>query len=189
MLSFLFAPSYPGPCLGSSSLLAQCFAYARLKLMTDQYVLPGQIIIRQRGSTFHPGQHVRMGIDKTLYATEPGYIKYYTHHLPFPHRQSVLPSISSSSPLSPSAPPVSSPNTSSTEGGSIEITESNSQEYIPSDITANVAPPVKRPRSLRQYVGIVRSREDRLPRDESSVGRDRRFWGWPKEMKEVAAGL
>jgi large subunit ribosomal protein L27 len=108
-----------------------------------------------------------MGIDKTLYATEPGYIKYYTHHLPFPHRQASLPSISSS----------------------IEVNESNSQEYIPSEVTANIAPPVKRPRGLRQYVGIVRSRDEKLPRDEASVGRDRRFWGWPKEVKEGAIGL
>jgi large subunit ribosomal protein L27 len=159
-------------------------AYARTN-NSDQYILPGQIIIRQRGSTFHPGQHVRMGIDKTLYATEPGYIKYYTHHLPFPHRQASLPSISS-----PSSPSLSSSSTSTDgEGGSIEINESNSQKYIPSEVTANIAPPVKRPRGLRQYVGIVRSRNEKLPRDEVSVGRDRRFWGWPKEVKEGAIGL
>jgi large subunit ribosomal protein L27 len=117
-----------------------------------------------------------MGIDKTLYATEPGYIKYYTHHLPFPHRQASLPSISSSTPSASSS-------SSSAEAGSIEVNESNSQEYIPSEVTANIAPPVKRPR------GIVRSRDEKLPRDEASVGRDRRFWGWPKEVKEGAIGL
>ena len=26
---------------------------------TDQYVIPGNIIVRQRGTLFHPGQHVR----------------------------------------------------------------------------------------------------------------------------------
>jgi ribosomal protein L27 len=26
---------------------------------TDQYVIPGNIIVRQRGTQFHPGQHVR----------------------------------------------------------------------------------------------------------------------------------
>lgn len=43
--------------------------------------------------------------------------------------------------------------------------------------------PVKRPRSLRQYVGIVREREEKLPRDVQAEGRDRRFWGWPKEAE------
>jgi ribosomal protein L27 len=27
---------------------------------TDQYVIPGNIIVRQRGTQFHPGQHVRL---------------------------------------------------------------------------------------------------------------------------------
>lgn len=27
--------------------------------MTDQYVQPGNIIVRQRGTLFHPGQYVR----------------------------------------------------------------------------------------------------------------------------------
>ena len=26
----------------------------------DQYVIPGNIIVRQRGTQFHPGQHVRL---------------------------------------------------------------------------------------------------------------------------------
>jgi large subunit ribosomal protein L27 len=111
-----------------------------------------------------------MGIDKTLYATEPGYIKYYTHHLPFPHRQS------------------QSLSHVESKGGSIEVNEENSESFIPLDTdtpTPIATAPVKRPRGLRQYVGIVRSREDRLPRDEVSEGRDRRFWGWPKEVAEV----
>lgn len=33
---------------------------------TDQYVIPGNIIVRQRGTQFHPGQHVRLS-----YTTSP----------------------------------------------------------------------------------------------------------------------
>lgn len=135
----------------------------------DQYVLPGQIIIRQRGSTFHAGQHVQEGKDRTLYATEPGYIKFYTHHLAFPHRPS---SFGSAGPSSVGM------------GANIEINESNGESFISSSDTPALAP-VKRPRGLRQYVGIVRNREDRLPRDEVTEGRDRRFWGWPKETVEA----
>ena len=114
-----------------------------------------------------------MGTDKTLYATEPGYVKYYTHDQPFPHRSSPFLASSTSSTNSTFA---------SEESGSFEINESNSEEYVPSEYSQ---PPVKRPRGLRQYVGIVRSREDRLPRDEAREGRDRRFWGWPKEVASV----
>jgi len=114
-----------------------------------------------------------MGTDKTLYATEPGYVKYYTHDQPFPHRPS---------PFLASSNPSTNSTSTSEESGSFEINESNSEEYVPSEYSQ---PPVKRPRGLRQYVGIVRSREDRLPRDEAREGRDRRFWGWPKEVASV----
>ena len=42
-------------------------------------------------------------------------------------------------------------------------------------------PDVKRPRGLKGFIGIVRSKEEVLPRDERSLGRERMFWGLPKE--------
>ncbi|KAI0005993.1 ribosomal L27 protein-domain-containing protein [Russula compacta] len=48
-----------------------------VKKFSDQYVIPGNIIVRQRGTQFHPGQHVKMGRDHTLYATLPGYVRFY----------------------------------------------------------------------------------------------------------------
>ncbi|KAH9001311.1 ribosomal L27 protein-domain-containing protein [Lactarius akahatsu] len=48
-----------------------------VKKFSDQYVIPGNIIVRQRGTQFHPGQHVKMGRDHTLYATVPGYVRFY----------------------------------------------------------------------------------------------------------------
>lgn len=105
---------------------------------------PGTIIVRQRGATFHPGQNVAVGKDFTVYALQPGYVKFYQHHLPYPHL-------------------------------------SRPDQPGPQNV-----PPVKRPRQFRQFVGIVRDREDKLPRDERAVGRERRFWGWPKDKVEVA---
>ncbi|KAF2220652.1 ribosomal L27 protein-domain-containing protein [Elsinoe ampelina] len=43
----------------------------------DQYVIPGNILYRQRGTLWFPGSNVGMGRDHTLYATAPGYVKYY----------------------------------------------------------------------------------------------------------------
>jgi large subunit ribosomal protein L27 len=43
-----------------------------------QYVLSGTIIVRQRGSTFHPGDNVGMGRDYTLFATADGKVRF-TH--------------------------------------------------------------------------------------------------------------
>ncbi|KAI0093973.1 ribosomal L27 protein-domain-containing protein [Irpex rosettiformis] len=48
-----------------------------IKKFAEQYVIPGNIIVRQRGTWFHPGQHAKMGKDHTIYATVPGFVRYY----------------------------------------------------------------------------------------------------------------
>ena len=47
------------------------------------YVVPGNIILRQRGSKWHPGLNVRMGRDHTLYALTHGFVEY--HRSPRPN--------------------------------------------------------------------------------------------------------
>lgn len=47
-----------------------------VKRYGGEYVIPGNIIVRQRGSTFHPGKNVAMGRDYTLYATAKGYVYF-----------------------------------------------------------------------------------------------------------------
>lgn len=37
----------------------------------------GNIIIRQRGTVWHPGYNTGLGRDHTIFATEPGYVKFY----------------------------------------------------------------------------------------------------------------
>ncbi|KAJ2451531.1 54S ribosomal protein L2 mitochondrial [Coemansia sp. RSA 2424] len=49
-----------------------------MKKQQDEYVIPGNIIVRQRGTKFHPGENVGMGKDHTLFALQPGYVKVYT---------------------------------------------------------------------------------------------------------------
>ncbi len=39
-------------------------------------VIPGNIIIRQKGTKFHPGDGVLMGKDYTLFAVVEGVVKY-----------------------------------------------------------------------------------------------------------------
>lgn len=46
------------------------------KLYGGQTVRAGQIIIRQRGTKFHPGTGVRRGGDDTLFAVLDGIIAY-----------------------------------------------------------------------------------------------------------------
>lgn len=129
-------------------------------------MLPGQILVRQRGTKVHPGQHIGIGRDHTLYALEPGYVKYYTARTYYPHRGEAAEYHAALREMGP------------VEG---KVTSSVAARNLGNADVNN-------PRGMRQYVGIVRSKDERLPRDEEALGRDRRFRGWPKETQDADAG-
>ncbi len=64
---------------GGSSRNGRDSAGRRLgvKMFGGQLVIPGNIIVRQRGTKFHAGRNVAMGKDHTLYALEMGRVKFY----------------------------------------------------------------------------------------------------------------
>ncbi len=47
-----------------------------VKRYGNQIVSPGEIIIRQVGSRFHPGEGTRMGRDFTIFAVRRGRVKF-----------------------------------------------------------------------------------------------------------------
>ena len=47
-----------------------------VKIFDGQLVRPGTIIVRQRGTHFHPGDNVGKGGDDTLFATAEGTVKF-----------------------------------------------------------------------------------------------------------------
>jgi len=49
-----------------------------VKLFGGQTATAGNIIIRQRGTKFHPGRNVGIGKDYTLYALKDGIIQFQT---------------------------------------------------------------------------------------------------------------
>ena len=49
-----------------------------VKKSGGQAVIPGNIIIRQRGTKFYPGANVGMGKDHTLFATAEGRVEFTT---------------------------------------------------------------------------------------------------------------
>lgn len=65
---------------GGSTQLGRDSISKRLgvKLYTGQKVKPGNIIVRQRGTKFRPGNGVKRGNDDTLYAVKNGIIKFQT---------------------------------------------------------------------------------------------------------------
>lgn len=69
-------------------LLVNKFAPANLCFSdSDQYVIPGNIIYKQRGTIWHPGENTIMGRDHTIHAAVAGYVKYYRDPQLHPKRQ------------------------------------------------------------------------------------------------------
>ena len=46
------------------------------KRADGQFVLAGNILVKQRGTKIHPGTNVMKGGDDTLFTTVDGYVKY-----------------------------------------------------------------------------------------------------------------
>ena len=63
---------------GGSSRNGRDSAGRRLgvKKFGGEIVVPGNILVRQRGTKFHPGANVGLGRDHTLFALEPGRVKF-----------------------------------------------------------------------------------------------------------------
>jgi large subunit ribosomal protein L27 len=49
-----------------------------VKKFGGERVVSGNIIIRQRGTKWHPGANVGLGRDYTIFATVDGTVKFYT---------------------------------------------------------------------------------------------------------------
>ncbi|MDR2926575.1 MAG: 50S ribosomal protein L27 [Azoarcus sp.] len=47
-----------------------------VKRYGGQFVTAGNILVRQRGTQFHPGEHVGIGKDHTLFALVDGTVKF-----------------------------------------------------------------------------------------------------------------
>ena len=63
---------------GGSSRNGRDSAGRRLgvKKFGGEIVIPGNIIVRQRGTKFHPGSNVGIGKDHTIFATKDGKVAF-----------------------------------------------------------------------------------------------------------------
>ena len=50
-----------------------------LKIFGGQKIKTGQIIVRQRGTKFHPGEGVGLGRDHTLFSLKEGTVEFKRH--------------------------------------------------------------------------------------------------------------
>lgn len=63
--------------------------YLGIKRYGGQIVGSGEIIVRQRGTKFHPGMHVGMGKDHTLFAKKAGRVVFAIKGPQRKHRVSI----------------------------------------------------------------------------------------------------
>lgn len=63
---------------GGSTSLGRDSVSKRLgvKIFGNQAVKTGDIIVRQKGTKYHPGKNVKMGGDSTLYSMATGLVKF-----------------------------------------------------------------------------------------------------------------
>jgi large subunit ribosomal protein L27 len=50
-----------------------------VKRFGGEFVIPGNIIVRQRGTKFHPGENVGLGRDHTIFSKIEGYVVFETY--------------------------------------------------------------------------------------------------------------
>ena len=51
-----------------------------VKMFAGEVVTGGEIIVRQRGTRFKPGEGVGLGRDHTIFATRPGKVQFADGH-------------------------------------------------------------------------------------------------------------
>jgi large subunit ribosomal protein L27 len=49
-----------------------------IKRYGGEHVIPGNILVRQRGTQWHPGKNVGMGTDHTIFAEVEGEVEFAT---------------------------------------------------------------------------------------------------------------
>ncbi|KAK9898363.1 hypothetical protein P389DRAFT_32808 [Cystobasidium minutum MCA 4210] len=148
-----------------------------VKRFGGQYVKAGEILLRQRGTSWWPGQHVGMGRDHTLFALEPGYVRMYKEPRTAkqtPGSKNILQAPSfrnmiSHNPATGQAIPVSPQTSASSTTSSTSFSTSSEA----AETTAGTRDLIKR--KERRYIGIVLDRDEQLPRDLREQGRSRRL--------------
>ena len=62
-----------------------------VKAFGGEQISAGSIIVRQRGTKFHPGTNVGLGKDHTLFALVDGHVKFETKGALNKHQVSIVP--------------------------------------------------------------------------------------------------
>lgn len=115
---------------------------------------PGQIIYRQRGTSWHPGPNAAIGKDHTIFATAPGYVHFYYADA-----------------ASPSEPPSSTPATP-LSGMNLPIKKLSPTTFQAKELCTTPHPSSKK--QQRRYIAVSPNPETTFPLP-AGTPRERRF--------------
>ncbi|EPQ28467.1 uncharacterized protein PFL1_03770 [Pseudozyma flocculosa PF-1] len=132
-----------------------------VKRHSGQYVQAGEIIYRQRGTSWHAGPNVAMGRDHTLFATSSGYVHFF-----YPNPATPATSFSTATTTTPS----SSSSPSSTSTGALPALAQKT--YVAPDLVTVPHPSSKK--QTRRYVGVSLVPDAAFPRPQGEK-RQRKF--------------
>ncbi|KIX09679.1 ribosomal protein L27 [Rhinocladiella mackenziei CBS 650.93] len=175
------------------------------KKSASEYVIPGNIIFRQRGTKWHPGENVGMGKDHTIYATEYGYVRYYRDPLRHPKRRYIGVALEregpgSQLPLPPNAPrrrrlgmyatPIKVPETQTSDKDYLEPhLSSNSYAAFKSGVTPAPPATIFRKGTYREAnvsIGLAAERKGVKVRE---YDRRDRWLAWRRRTAKVKLGM
>ncbi|PWN22007.1 hypothetical protein BCV69DRAFT_234608, partial [Microstroma glucosiphilum] len=133
-----------------------------IKRYGGQYVQAGEILIRQRGTSWHPGQNVSIGRDHTLFALKAGWVRFYQ---PVPPPASVVAPALTADGMGAS--------TSTNPALRLAISPLPQTPALPKGETLRPHPSSRKRRTGRRYIGVALSANSPLPA----------AWGAPRERR------
>lgn len=120
-------------------------------LNIGQFVHPGEILVRQRGTCWHAGLNVKMGSDHTLFATVPGWVRFYQPH-PDP-----------SAVIKAKAEDNSDSSILQKAMSGLALSPLRQETALPIIEPLRGHPSSPRRRKGRRYIGVVLNQDDTLP--------------------------
>lgn len=107
--------------------------------------MPGNIIFKQRGSKWHPGENVGMGRDHTIYALAEGYVQYYRNPALHPKRRYIGVALAREGKESKLPTPPNAPTRRRVGMVAVPIkpvaTQTEAENFLAAHLTTNSKPP------------------------------------------------
>ncbi|KAL1957045.1 hypothetical protein VTO42DRAFT_6422 [Malbranchea cinnamomea] len=158
-----------------------------------EYVIPGNIIFRQRGTKWFPGENCGMGRDHTIFALEAGYVKYYRDPELHPKRKYIgvvfnkedkLPS-PKNAPTKRRLNMIAVPRQVESETESVELSASDSTMKVKLVASKSTNPPLRPGYMYRQANWEIGRAAEKANIKVKEWKRKDRWTAWRKRLEKI----